>query len=85
MEPEIRLQELKENFLQTFIDEGYTELKAIETWDIFINTYKESISKFSLPGVLNNSTGLQMFEHLKNSGELNEIQQRALNRITKLK
>jgi hypothetical protein len=38
-----------------------------------------------LPGVLNNSTGLQMFEHLKNSGELNEIQQRALNRIMKLK
>jgi hypothetical protein len=85
MEPEKILQELKENFVQTFIDEGYTELEAIETWDIFINTYKESLSKFSLPGAIGNSTDLQILDYLKNSGELNEIQQRALNRIMKLK
>jgi len=83
MEPEKILQVLKENFVQDFIKEGYTELKAIETWDIFINTYKEGLSKFFLPGA--NSTDLQILDYLKNSGELNEIHQRALNRIMKLK
>ena len=30
MEPEKILQELKENFVQTFIDEGYTELGIVK-------------------------------------------------------
>jgi hypothetical protein len=85
MEPEKILQELKENFVQSFTAKGFTKLEAIESWDVVINTYKESLAKFSLSGVIGDYTELQILDYLENSGELGKIRKIAIKRLENLK
>ena len=69
MNKEDLLQGIRENFIQTFIDEGYTEPEAIESWEVLTNTYRDYLAKFSLPGAL----------------ELKKIRETAFNRLDSIK
>lgn len=85
MDKENILQEIKDNFIQTFIDEGYTEPEAIESWEVLTNTYRDYLAKFSLPGAMGNYTDREILDYLKTSGELNKIRETALNRLDSIK
>jgi hypothetical protein len=85
MNKEDLLQEIKDNFIQAFIEKGYTQLEAIESWEILINTYKDYLAKFSLPGALSNYTDKQILDYLKSSGKLKKIREKALNRLDSIK
>ena len=85
MNKEDLLQGIKENFIQTFIDEGYTEPEAIESWEVLTNTYRDYLAKFSLPGALSNYTDREILDYLKTSGELNKIKEIALKRLDSIK
>jgi hypothetical protein len=85
METEYFLQGIKENFIQAFIEEGYTEPEAIESWEVFNNTYRDYLAKFSLPGALGNYTEKQILDYLVSSGELAKIKEIALNRLDSIK
>jgi|688.fasta_scaffold32192_8 hypothetical protein len=85
MNKENLLQELKEDFIQAFIEEGYTETEAIESWEVFNNTYRDYLAKFSLPGALDNYTEKQILDYLVSSGELTKIKEIALNRLDSIK
>jgi hypothetical protein len=85
METEYFLQGIKADFIQTFIDEGYTEPEAIESWEVFNNTYRDYLAKFSLPGALGNYTEKQILDYLVSSGELAKIKETALNRLDSIK
>jgi hypothetical protein len=79
------LQGIKEDFIQAFIEEGYTETEAIESWEVFNNTYKDYLAKFSLPGALDNYTDKELLDYLVSSGELTKIKETALNRLDSIK
>lgn len=85
MNKEDLLQGIKENFIQTFIDEGYTEPEAIESWEVLTNTYRDYLAKFSLPGALSNYTDREILDYLKTSGELKKIRETAFNRLDSIK
>jgi hypothetical protein len=82
---EINIEYLKKSFIETFIAEGFTELEAIESWEIIYNTHNSYLSNFSLPGALSNTTDREVLDYLKTSGELNEIKEKALQRLDRLK
>jgi len=79
------IEELRIDFIENFIDNDYSKQEAIESWDILINTYRDYLAKFSLPGALDNYTDRQILDHLKSSGELKKIKEVALNRLDSLK
>ena len=56
---------VKESFIETFIDNGFTELEAIKSWEIIYNTYSSYLSKFSLAGALSNMTDREILDSLK--------------------
>jgi hypothetical protein len=85
MNKEDLLQSIKENFIQTFIDEGYTYPEATESWEVLIDTYRDYLGKFSLPGALENYTDREILDYLKTSGELNKIKEIALKRLDSIK
>jgi hypothetical protein len=78
------LDERKALFIQEYTKEGYTELEAVEVWDVFNNTYKNYLSHLSLPGASDNLTALEIYEYLNNSGELSKIKEIAFSRIDSL-
>lgn len=85
METEYFLQGIKEDFIQAFIEEGYKEPEAIESWEVMNNTYRDYLAKFSLPGALGNYTEKQILDYLVSSGELTKIKETALNRLDSIK
>ena len=50
------------DFIENFIDNDYSKQEAIESWDILINTYRDYLAKFSLPGALDNYTDRQILD-----------------------
>ena len=79
------IEELRIDFIENFIDNDYSKQEAIESWDILINTYRDYLAKFSLPGALDNYTDKDILDYLKSSGELKKIKEVALNRLDSLK
>jgi hypothetical protein len=84
METDNILDELKEKLIQAYLNEGYTELQAVEIWNVFNNTYQNYLSHLSLPGASDNLTPLEIYEYLNNSGELSKIKEIAFSRIDSL-
>ena len=79
------IEELRIDFIENFIDNDYSKQEAIESWDILINTYRDYLAKFYLPGALDNYTDKDILDYLKSSGELKKIKEVALNRLDSLK
>ena len=73
----------KESFIETIIDNGFTEAEAIKSWEVVYNTYSSYLSKFTLAGV-SNMTDREILDYLKTSGELNEMTEKALQRVKRL-
>ena len=76
---------LKNSFIEAFLNDGFSKVEALESWEIINKTYEGYLSKYSLPGALSNMTAKDLLDHLKASGELNEIKEKALSRLDRLK
>jgi hypothetical protein len=76
--------ENKEAFIDYFIDNGFSKTEALKSWEVIYQTYKESLSYLSLPNVITGKTDLEVLQYLKDTGELNEIKERALQRLDRL-
>jgi hypothetical protein len=69
---EIKTDFLKEFFVKSFIEEGFTELEAIKSSEVIMKTYSDYLSKYSLPGV---------GPHKMSIEEIKEIREIALKRL----
>lgn len=75
---------LKNNFVEAFLNEGFSKVEALESWEVIWKTYEGYLSKYFLPGVLSNMTDRELLEYLKESGELDKIREVALQRLNRL-
>lgn len=77
--------EIKENFIEYFIENGFNKVEAIQSWEVLYQTYKDYLSILSLPGTITGKTDIEILRYLKESGELDKIKEIALKRLDRLK
>ena len=73
--------ETKENFIEYFVENGFSKVEALQSWEILYQTYKDYLSTLSLPGAIAGKTDLEILGYLKESGDLDKIKEIALKRL----